>query len=135
MYSIENKIKMSEKLPQKVKISLEKGKIIQNDWNNYSLNSLINDCINIENYIRDINIINKIIYNDDYNFYFNQNTNINLIENIENIGKINYKNTYFFLINNFWKSDDYKITGDNCNIMTKQNNYLNNNYVGAICEG
>ena len=48
---------ISEKLPNKIKISLEKGKLIDKEWNNNKLNSLINDCINIEN---DINTINKI---------------------------------------------------------------------------
>jgi len=58
----ENIIKESEKLPFKVKISLEKGKIINNEWDNDNkLNSLINDCINIENNIKEINIINENI--------------------------------------------------------------------------
>ncbi len=43
-------IKDSEKLPLKIKYSLEKGKIIEKEsWNeNNKLNSLIYDCINIE---------------------------------------------------------------------------------------
>ena len=55
-------IKNSEKLPNKIKISLEKGKIIKNEWENKDkLNSLINDCINIENNIKDIKKINENI--------------------------------------------------------------------------
>ena len=45
----------NEKLPYKIKISLEKGKIVDNEWNDENkLNSLINDCINIEKNIRNI---------------------------------------------------------------------------------
>ena len=48
------KIKESEKLANNIKISLERGKIIDNDneWDNDNkLSLLINDCINIENNI------------------------------------------------------------------------------------
>ena len=48
-------IKEFEKLPDKVKKSLEKGKLINNNWNNNNMNSLINDCLNIENNIEEIN--------------------------------------------------------------------------------
>ena len=62
IYFKEDIIKKSEKLPIKMKESLEKGKIL-NKWdeNNHKLNSLINDCINIENNIKDISIINENI--------------------------------------------------------------------------
>jgi len=50
-------IKESEKLPNKIKILLEKGKTIDKEWNNNKLNFLINDCINIENNIKEIQII------------------------------------------------------------------------------
>ena len=76
-YINEEIIKESEKLPNKIKISIEKGKMIDKEWNENNLISLINDCINIENNIKEINIINdnikksnlykdqKIIYNID----------------------------------------------------------------------
>ena len=54
-------MKESEKLPNKLKISIEKGKEIDNNWGNNKLNSLINDCLNIENYIKEINKINETI--------------------------------------------------------------------------
>ena len=55
-------IKQREKLPSKIKLYFEKEKINDNDWNDESkLNSLINDCINIENHIKDINNINENI--------------------------------------------------------------------------
>ena len=51
-FSNEDLIKKIEKLPSKVKVSLEKGKIIENKWNDNKLNSLLNDCLNIENDIK-----------------------------------------------------------------------------------
>ena len=43
----------SENLPKKVKLALEKGKSIENEWNDDNkLSSIINDCINIENEIK-----------------------------------------------------------------------------------
>ena len=56
----EDLIKESKLLPKKIKSSLEKGKKINNDWNNENkLNLLINDCINIEKNIEYINNINN----------------------------------------------------------------------------
>ena len=56
----EDLIKNCEKLPNKIKSLLEKGKLIYNDWNDDNkLYSIINDCINIENNIKEINIINE----------------------------------------------------------------------------
>ena len=43
-----------EKLPNKIKKSLEKGKAIEKNWNENNLNSMINDRINRENNIKDI---------------------------------------------------------------------------------
>ena len=60
----ENLIKECEILPNKIKNSLEKGKgiIDSKDWDNdYLLNSVINDCINIEYNIDRINLINNKI--------------------------------------------------------------------------
>ena len=59
IYFKEELIKKSEKLPNKIKINLEKGKEINNTNNN--LNYVINDCIDIENSINNINIINNYI--------------------------------------------------------------------------
>ena len=55
----ENVIKESEKLPNKIKVSLEKGKLINKNRKDSILNSLINDCLNIENNISDISKINQ----------------------------------------------------------------------------
>ena len=44
-------INKSEKLPKIIKLSLEKGKLINKEWDNNNLNSYIYDCINLENNI------------------------------------------------------------------------------------
>ena len=50
LYFNEEILTETEKLPKKIKISLEKEKLIDKEWdNNNELKSLINDCINIEN--------------------------------------------------------------------------------------
>ena len=62
LYGNDNIIKESEKLPNKIKILLEKGKISDNEWkDNNKLSSIINNCINIEDNIKNINIINDNI--------------------------------------------------------------------------
>jgi len=124
IYFKEDLIKESEKLPNKIKKSIEKGKIIDKEWNENNLSSLINDCINIENNIKEINIINdnikksnlnkdqKIIYNID-----EEQIN-NMINNIQNFGKI-ITNEY----------DDYKI--ENKNPIHKLTNHIS--YVFCLC--
>ena len=58
-YFNEDIIKKGEKLPKQISLSLKKGKLIDKEWDNNNLNSYINDCINIENNIKNINIINE----------------------------------------------------------------------------
>ena len=96
-------IKDSETLPNKVSISIEKGKNIEKEWNNENkLCSLINDCINIEKNIKDINIINNNIKNiNNYNnnikikFLPNEEPQINeFLEKIKLFGDIYTFNHY-----------------------------------------
>ena len=54
-------IKESEKMPNKIKISLEKGKILEKDLKDNNLKIFINNCINIENNINEIKKINDDI--------------------------------------------------------------------------
>ena len=54
-------LKISEGLPNKVNKLLEQGKLINKEWKDDNLVSLINDCINIENNIKNINSINRKI--------------------------------------------------------------------------
>ena len=140
LYSDESIIKRSEKLPYKVKQSLDKGKILENDWNNFSLIFLINDCINIEKNIKEIKILNRINYNDGYNFKFNQ-YNEELINTINNFDSVEYKNKFSFEKYDSYFGNPFEISGEFNNIITKKkniNNFYNdnkNNYMGIICEG
>ena len=62
-------------MPKKIKKSIEKGKKISKDWEENNLCSLINDCVNIENNIKEINQINdninKYKLNQDYKIDYN----------------------------------------------------------------
>ena len=79
LFGNEDIIKECEKLPNKIKISLEEGKLIDNEWNdNNHLSSIINNCIKIENNIKNINMINENIKNCKIN------NNIIIEVNIEN---------------------------------------------------
>ena len=115
-YFNEDIIKQIEKLPNKLKLSLEKGKLIENEWNeeNFKLNSLINDCINIENNIKEINIINENIIKfnsikgdiiflpeeDDLNLFLKTIRNFGIIEMDKDI------NIYLKIIKN--QVDEFK---------------------------
>ena len=58
LYFDENLMRKIEKLPKKSKKNLEKGKLINLDKN--KLSSIINDCIDIENNIKEIEELNKL---------------------------------------------------------------------------
>ena len=133
----EDIIKDGEKLPNKIKESLERGKIIDKEWNNNKLNILINDCLNIENNIKEINLINenvnkckskniKIKFNPDENgidYY---------LDKLKNFGNI-YYNKYSFkkCPLNISEERKYSITGEKENIITKTGS---NCCMGNICE-
>ena len=60
IYFNENIIKEREKLPNKIKSSIEKGKYLSKEWDNdNNLITIINNCINVENNIKEINKINE----------------------------------------------------------------------------
>ena len=87
----EDIIKESEKLPNKIKFSLEKGKLIDAQWKDKKLSSLINDCLNIENNIIKINKINENvkkcnIFNTSINFFPEENGINEMIEAIKLFG-------------------------------------------------
>ena len=92
-------IKESEKLPNIVKISLEKGNIKENDWNDENkLSKIINDCIKIENTIKNLNLIydkiNIFNSNKDLEIEFNpKNSEIEegLLNEIKEFGIIKVK--------------------------------------------
>ena len=125
-YFKEDIIKESEKLPNKIKKSIEKGKIIEKEWDENNLISLINDCIIIENNIKDINKINDNIKKSNININNKIEYNIeeeqinNLIDTIQNFGKIITDDNLY---------DDYKI--ENKNPIHKLTNH--SYYVICLC--
>ena len=103
----EDLIKKIEKMPNKIKSSLERGKILEKDWKENNLYSLINDCLNIENNIKEIGKIN----NDIKNYHSNEKNKIsirlkdkeieNILEKIKNFGEIITEEEYLNLYNDF----------------------------------
>ena len=114
----ENFIKENEKLPEKIKKSIEKGKAVEENWNKEKLNILINDCLNIENNINYINHIKSNLNNLNSNqieICFNQDESKlkQIIEIINNFGTIYNKNLSDILNgNDFMKINEW-IGGNN----------------------
>ena len=102
LYCDEKILEQCEKLPNKIKFSLEKSKSIEQNKN--ELASFINECIDIENNIKDINKINESIdkcKNEgeiEINFIYEEEFNL-LIDNIEQFGKIKYNTINSLIIN------------------------------------
>ena len=127
-YIDENIYKEIEKLPNKIKISLEKGKLLDNEWDNDNkLYTLINICINIENNIKDINILKDKIknFNDNINtniiFYPDKEKDINIfIDKIKCFGKIEDDNIF-----NIYKIS--KIINNNMEYNLLLKNWINPN--------
>ena len=122
----EDIIKQSEKLPNVIKKSLELGKEINNKWkedNNILL--YINECINIENNIKSINLIKEninksyLIKNLIIKFEGEDEIN-NLIKQIKNIGKIIKEEKNLFL-------KDSLIINNNINSIKTLENWIDPN--------
>jgi len=139
-YFDEDIINKGEKLPKQIKLSLEKGKLIDKEWDNNNIYSYINDCINIENNIKIINKINERIKNYKINNkqkikFIQKDSKLNdFLDKIKSFGKISYHNKYSLRncpLNTFEKRK-FIITGENNNIIikTSENGY----YSGTICE-
>jgi len=115
------------KLPNQIKESLKKSSDIKNEWKNENkLCSLINDCIYIENNIKDINLIKENIDNnnfDEINFVPNEDGDeLNKFLNIfQKFGKINSNSIFKFKKCPIDINEDrgYKVSGENNNIITK----------------
>ena len=134
----EDIIKEGEKLPNKIKLSLEKGKKIENEWNDDNkLNSLINDCINIENNIKDINIINESLNKNNsidlkLNFYPDDEDINTFLDTIKSFGSIKYnKFSFKNCPKDINENKKYVVSGNNNNVITK---IVNKQWVGIICE-
>ena len=109
---------------EKVKTLLEKSKLINNDWdNNNKLVSIINLCIDIENNINSINLINDNINrcksNKDFqiDFKINDESCNKIIQNIKFLGQISKGNG---LVNNIFKTQDE--ANDFSNLYFKEKN-------------
>jgi len=102
-FLFEDIIKKIDKLPNLVKISLEKGKLIVEQWKNKNnkIDSLINDCLNIENNMIEIKDINdkkeKIIeLKVDFEFLpYSKGIN-KLLNEINKFGRLNIRSNNIF---------------------------------------
>ena len=103
-----------DKIENKLNLSINKGMLISNEYNNDEINfiSLINDCILIEDCIKEINYLKE-----NYEKYEKNETlaidlklkeeEINFLNNIKNLGNI-YTNNFFFKFKFF--IDEYNYT-------------------------
>ena len=95
IYFDENLLKKGEKIIKQIKSNLDDSKILDKDWeDNNKLNSLISDCINIENNLEYITEINKNVkkYNSlNMEIKFCSEDEI-IINSIKNFGKVNISN-------------------------------------------
>ena len=103
-----------DKIENKLNLSINKGMLVSNEYNNDEINfiSLINDCILIEDCIKEINYLKE-----NYEKYEKNKTlaidlklkeeEINFLNNIKNLGNI-YANNFFFKFKFF--IDEYKYT-------------------------
>ena len=133
-------IKITEKLPKRIKYSLEKGKEINKEWNDNELSSLINNCINIEKNLNEINIIKWKIEKSNFNmetkiiFKPDEDGINNIINTIKNFGEIyldNYKKYAFRNCPlNAKEEIKYTISGNKNNIFTKTGKSA---WMGTIC--
>ena len=140
LYIKDELIKESEKLKDKIRISLDKGKIIDKEWmDDNKLNLLINDCIDIENNIKNIKLINENMkYCNSFDLKFNfepeKDEEINkFIETIKTFGNIiSIKFKFKKCPLNISEERKYSISGEFENILTKTGSDYN--WMGTICE-
>ena len=95
-YIKDNTIKVIDNLPNKIKYSLEKGKLTEEEWQDKNkLSSIIHECLNIEKNIVSINLVNNIIKQSKNNmktkikFYPEEKNDVSkIISNLSNFGKV-----------------------------------------------
>ena len=104
----EEYVKKGEKLPNKINKSLQKGKETNKDWNN-NISLSINNCITIENNLKDIKNLNekidksiekknvevKFSPTNEYRLYYI----LDVIKNFGQIFKNNYKYSFITITN------------------------------------
>jgi len=135
----EELIKESEILPTKIKTFLEKSRNINNEWNDDNLIHLVNDCINIENTVKDIKSLNnKVKRCSAINFkidFFPKKGEIDYFsQKIKNFGKISHKNFKYSFREcplNIDEDKRYEVQGENQNILKKVGK---NKWIGILCQ-
>ena len=134
----EDIIKKGEKLPKQIKLSLEKGKLIDKEWDNNNLISYINDCIKIENNIKEINIIdekvNKFQQKNQVKIeFYPKGEPLNIfLKSLSSFGKISLNNFQFKECpKEISKKKEYVLSGIDKNIITKTGE---RGWTGTICE-
>ena len=116
-YFKEDIIKESDKISEKMKIYIEKGKILEKEWDNDNskLNSRINDCINIDNNIKNIIEINENIAkcnSQEINIKFipEEEGEINeFLEKIKAFGEVIYDDIFKF---KFRPGNNYNVSNN-----------------------
>ena len=119
-WRIKKFIKDGEKLPNKIKILLEKCKNAENEWNNDNkkINSLIINCLNIEQIIKEINFLNEKINNNenskdmDLKFIYEDEFN-NIQDSIRKFGSITSNQIDNKEVKTLIKLDNSSIIKDN----------------------
>jgi len=139
-----NVINEEEKIANKIEIYLKIGKLIDNQWKDNKLNYLINNCITIENNIKDINIINNKVEKfkkRNINICFNSNDS-EIIEKIKYFGKIeedpkkeiNYELIKSYIKNNSFNSKLFIKTKDGSPPNDLDNKYDNKSTTKTFIE-
>ena len=135
----EDMVKEYDKLPNKIEMSLQKGKTINDNWNDQNkINSLINDCINIENNIKYINDLYRIMrkcksINLNVEFIPEKRGISSLLKTIKTFGGIKFNNFKFKKCSKkISRNRKYEISGEDENILTKTG--TDEEWMGAICE-
>ena len=127
-------INESEKLPIKINKYLDKGKSLENQWNN-------NDCVNIEDSIKTINIIKEKFEKTkklNGEIFFDQEDEVvnDFLEKIKKFGKLKTKNNFHFSFKNCPENikdgRKYIVSGEKRNIITKTGK--DGECMGTICE-
>ena len=124
-YFKEDIIKHGEKSSFQIKSYLDKGKLLNNGWeDNNKLISNINDCINIENNIKNINEINESLKKCssekiNIKFIVNENDFKNFIEKIKIFGLLAEEKFVF----KFIKGNNYTVNNNGLNVTKNINGF------------
>ena len=124
----EDIIKKGEKAPHQIEKFLIKGKLLNDGWNDDNkLITNINDCINIENNIKNIKEINESInkYNTQDNnilFLTEENDLNNILENIIKFGRVEKEEKIFKI--KFKQTENYKVDNKGLNITKLKSNWV-----------